>query len=519
MNRADGIDRLKSEDSPWDVVVIGGGATGLGCALDAVSRGYRTALIEAADFANATSSRSTKLMHGGVRYLRQGNISLVRESLHEREWLLSHVPHQVRPQPFLIPTYSWWETWYYRIGLWFYDRLAGKLGIRSTQRYSKQAVLERVPTMNENKLAGGVMYWDGQFDDARLCVQAAQTIWDHGGLALNYVKVTELIKSDGRLSSVNVVDAQTGETFSVRGNSFILATGIFSDALRQQDASGILPIITTSRGSHVVVDESFLPGGTALMMPKTSDGRLLFMVPWLNKIIIGTTDIPDDNICLEPQISSEEIDFILETAAPYLSKPIQRSDILSVYSGLRPLVRPAGKSGNTSAISRDHYIDVSESGLITIAGGKWTTFRKMGEDAIEKAIQIGGLEQKPSQSRQMQFHGFQESDSDSPFKAYGSDASEIEALIRDRPELRERIHPRLTYTWAEIRWSIREELAESVEDILARRTRALFLDAKAAIEAAPEVAQFIANERTFDDQWVSDSVESFLAVAKNYCVD
>lgn len=518
MNRSQGIDRLSNEDAPWDVVVIGGGATGLGSALDAVSRGYRTLLLEAADFANGTSSRSTKLMHGGVRYLRQGNVSLVRESLHEREWLLSHVPHQVRPQPFLIPTFSCWETWYYRIGLWFYDRLAGKLGIRSTQRFSKQDVLNRIPSMNGDKLAGGVMYWDSQFDDARLCVQAAQTIWDHGGIALNHFKVTNLLKTDGRLTALQATDVISGESFSIRGRSFILATGIFSDSLRQQDVSGNPSIIQTSRGSHVVVDESFLPGGTALMIPKTSDGRLLFMVPWLNKVIIGTTDIPDDNICLEPRISSEEINFILKTAAPYLSKPIQRSDIRSVYSGLRPLVRPSGRNGKTSSISRDHFIDVSESGLVTVAGGKWTTFRKMGEDAVDKAIETGGLDRKPSASRSMRFHGFPETEpeADSPLKFYGSDAARIIALIRDQPELGEHIHPNLSYTWAEVLWSIREELAESVEDVLARRTRALFLDARAAMKVAPQIGQFIAKERNFDDHWAADSVESFIAVARNY---
>ena len=501
--------------------MIGGGATGLGCALDAVSRGYRTALVEAADFANATSSRSTKLIHGGVRYLRQGNVSLVRESLHEREWLLNHVPHQVRAQSFLIPTYSWLETWYYRIGLWIYDRLAGRLGIRSTQRFGKKAAIERVPALNATRLSGGVMYWDGQFDDSRLCIQTAQTIWDHGGLALNYLKVTKLLKTDERLSSVEVMDVLTGESFTIRSKSFILATGIFSDSLRQQDESGNPPIIRTSRGSHVVVDKEFLPGETALMIPKTSDGRLLFIIPWLDKVIAGTTDIPDDNLCLEPRATSEEVDFILENATPYLNKPIQRSDILSVFSGLRPLVRPSKKSGNTSSISRDHYIDVGDSGLITITGGKWTTFRKMGEDAINKAIETGGLDRKASASRDIRFHGYSESGyiPNSPFHSYGSDADKIVALIHDQPELGEKIHPKLSYTWAEILWSIREELAESVEDVLARRTRALFLDARAAIEVAPEVAKFFAKERKNDSQWANASLEAFLDIAKNYCVD
>ena len=518
MNRAKGIARLKSETSPWDVVVIGGGATGLGCALDAVSRGYRTVLVEQADFANGTSSRSTKLIHGGVRYLRQGNIPLVRESLREREWLLKHVPHQVRSQPFMIPTYSFWETWYYRIGLWFYDLLASRGGVQSTKRFSKAGALERVPTLKSEKLAGGVMYWDGQFDDARLCVQAAQTIWDKGGIALNYLRVKSLGKAHGKITSMEVVDQLTGDSLTLHGRSFILATGIFSDELRQADNPDAPKIIRSSRGSHIVVDEEFLPQKTAVMVPKTTDGRLLFMVPWLGKVIIGTTDIHDDDVRLEPVPSSEEIEFMLDNAVPYLSKPISRADIRSVYSGLRPLVQPGGVSNDTSKISRDHFIDVSVTGLITVAGGKWTTFRKMGEDAIEKAIEVGGLHLRPSRSMTMRFHGAYdvETTEADKFSSYGSDAVRLREWIHERPELGGNIHPRLRYTWAEVLFALREELAESVEDVLARRTRALFLDAHAAIEAAESVARFIAVERNLDATWEASSIESFLAIAKHY---
>lgn len=518
MNRAKGIARLKSETSPWDVIIIGGGATGLGCALDAVSRGYRTVLLERADFANGTSSRSTKLIHGGVRYLRQGNVPLVRESLREREWLLKHVPHQVRSQPFMIPTYSIWETWYYRIGLWFYDLLASRGGVQSTTRFNKAHALERVPTLKADNLVGGVQYWDGQFDDARLCIQTAQTVWDKGGIALNHVKVEKLVSTNGRLSGVEVRDQLTGETLAVKGRSFILATGIFSDELRQADNPDTPSLIRSSRGSHIVVDEAFLPAKTAVMVPKTTDGRLLFMVPWLGKVIIGTTDIDDENIRLEPEPSQDEVDFILENAAPYLSKPISRSDIRSVFSGLRPLVEPGGVSGDTSKISRDHFIDVSGTGLITVAGGKWTTFRKMGEDAIEKAIEVGGLPERPTRSMAMRFHGFSdvETTEADPFNAYGSDAIVLKDWIRERPELGKKLHPRLAYVWSEILFGIREELAESVEDILARRTRALFLDAQAAMEVAPAVARFMAQECDLSKEWELSSTESFLAIAKNY---
>ena len=518
MNRSEGIKILKEDKTPWDVVIIGGGATGLGCALDSVSRGYRTVLIEQADFANGTSSRSTKLIHGGVRYLRQGNIPLVRESLREREWLLKHVPHQVRPQPFMIPTYSFWETWYYRIGLWFYDLLAKRGGVQSTKRFNKAGALERVPTLNDKKLAGGVMYWDGQFDDARLCIQTAQTVWDKGGLALNYLQVEKLIKTNGRMSGVEVVDKLSGDAFLIEGRSFILATGIFSDVLRQEDNPDTPKIISASRGSHIVVDGDFLPAKTAIMVPKTTDGRLLFMVPWLGKVIVGTTDIQDENICLEPQSSAEEVDFIMANASPYLSRPIKHSDIRSVFSGLRPLVRASGSSGKTSAISRDHFIDISETGLITIAGGKWTTFRNMGEDAIDKAIEVGKLHFRPSRSLTMRFHGCltNPADADSKFSVYGSDADLLLEWIRERAELGEVIHPKLSSTWAEVLFAIREELAESVEDILARRTRSLFLDAQAAIEVAPSIAQFMAKEKGLDEGWEKSSTESFLAIAQHY---
>ena len=517
MKRSDGIEHLKSGDT-WDIIIIGGGATGLGCAIDAVSRGYKTLLVEQADFGNATSTRSTKLIHGGVRYLAQGNVSLVRESLAERGWLLKHVPHLVQPLPFLIPTFSWWETWYYRIGLGVYDLLAGNLRIHSAECFSKARALERVPYLKSDGLAGGVVYWDGQFDDARLCIQSAQTVWDHGGLALNYVKVSKLIKEDGDVVGTELVDKMTNESISVRGKTIIQATGIFSDTLRTEDAAGATPIIRASRGSHIVIDGEFLPRGTAVMVPKTSDGRLLFLVPWLGKVIVGTTDVPDDNICLEPRTSQEEIDFILENAAPYLTKPIERSDIRSVFSGLRPLVRDPKKQGNTSAISRNHVIEVSESKLITIAGGKWTTFRKMGQDAIDKAIEVGGLENKPSQSESLHLHGFSDNLSmiDPHYLSYGSDSEQLKAWTRENPLLAENIHGRLPYTWAEVLWAIRNEMAESVEDVLARRTRSLFLDSEAAVEAAPSVTAFMANELDRNEEWEKSSIESFNSMAESY---
>lgn len=518
MNRAKGIHRIQTETLPWDVVIIGGGATGLGCALDSVSRGYRTLLLEQADFANGTSSRSTKLIHGGVRYLRQGNVSLVRESLAERGWLLSHVPHLVRSQPFLIPTYSWAETWYYRMGLWMYDRLAGALRIHSSKRCNKQQALEQVPTLKADTLAGGVVYYDGQFDDARLCMQTVKTIWRRGHVALNHIRVTDLIKKAGRVVGVEACDEIGGETFRIDARVVIHATGIFSDTIRTQDTPNVKPIISSSRGSHLVVDGDFLPNGTAVMVPKTTDGRLLFLVPWLNKVIVGTTDVPDNDLCLEPKPTEEEIDFMLENAAPYLARPIERKDIRSVYSGLRPLVRDPKKQGDTSALSRNHVIEVSPSGLVTIAGGKWTTFRKMGEDAINKAIEVGQLAERASRSKTTRYSAYHEDLPKEPtrFGHYGIDAKHLRAMISWKKKLSDPIHPRLPYCWAEVLWAIENELVETVDDILARRTRSLLLDAQAAIEVAPAIARYMAKEMGHDENWIQSSVDSFLEIAKAY---
>tara|TARA_Y100000588_G_scaffold61869_2_gene61131 strand:+ start:6618 stop:8189 length:1572 start_codon:yes stop_codon:yes gene_type:complete len=520
MKRFEGLKRIESEETPWDILIIGGGSTGLGSALDAVSRGFRTLLIEQDDFGKGTSSRSTKLIHGGVRYLRQGNVSLVSESLAERGWLVNSLPNLVQPQLFLIPTFSFWETWYYRIGLWMYDRLAGALGLNSSKRCNRDQALELIPTLKPDRLSGGVVYWDGLFDDARLCIEIADTVWKNGGLALNYVRAESLLKEDGKVFGVSAVDSLSGSRFDLEAKVVIQATGIFSDKIRIKDSNKSTSIIQASRGSHIVMDGSFLPNGNAIMVPKTSDGRLLFLVPWHGKVIAGTTDIPDENICLEPKATDEEIDFIIENAAPYLAKTLTREDVSSAFSGLRPLVTPPKSEGNTASISRDHYIEVSESGLITIAGGKWTTFRKMGEDAIDTAIQSGGLEDRPSRSQSMKFSGdLSAEDSSHRFARKVSNADTLQSWIEEDPKLGERIHERLDYSWAEVLWAIREELSESVEDVLARRTRSLFLDASASLDIAPSIAQFMAEELGRDSDWEEQSIAAFNEIADAFRVN
>ena len=519
MNRQYALHQLRSGDEPFDFVIIGGGATGLGCAVDAASRGYRTVLIEQHDFAKGTSSRSTKLVHGGVRYLQQGNISLVLEALHERGLLCQNAPHLVHHLEFIVPAYSWWEGPFYGIGLKIYGRLAGKLGLHPSRILSREETLRRIPTLEQNHLLRGVSYYDGQFDDARLAINLAQTFVDYGGVILNYMPATRLLKDrHGILNGVVAEDAETGETFEIRARGIINATGVFSDAVRRLDDPASRPVITASQGAHVVLGKEFLPGETAIMVPHTPDGRVLFAIPWHDRVVVGTTDNAVDHVSLEPRPMEQEIEFILDIASRYLARTPTRDDILSVFAGLRPLVK-SGDSENTAAISRDHTILISDSGLITIAGGKWTTYRRMAQDTIDKAETVAGFDHRRCMTEHLLIHGAGDYRYEEPvFAIYGSDASRIRALIRERPELAEPLHPRLPYLAAQVVWGARHEMARTVEDILARRTRALLLDARASIEAAPKVATLLAHELNRDPAWAQAQIEQYQDVAVHYAV-
>lgn len=515
-NRQDMLANVKSNSTDWDVIIIGGGATGLGAAVDASTRGYKTLLLEQHDFSKGTSSRSTKLVHGGVRYLQQGNISLVLEALRERGLLLKNAPHIAKNQSFIVPNYKWWEGPFYGIGMKVYDLLAGKLGIGASSHLSKKETIEKIPTINGNGLKGGVMYFDGQFDDSRLAVNLVQTALDHDATVLNYTKVTGLEATDNKINGVKVEDQISGENFTVSGKAVINATGIFTDDVLKMDDSDRKNIIVTSQGVHIVLDKEFLPGDSALMVPKTEDGRVLFAVPWQGKVIVGTTDTPVEKPSLEPEALESEINFIIEHAAKYLTGNPTRKDIRSIFAGLRPLVMP-DNSKDTSAISRDHTLLVSPSGLITITGGKWTTYRKMAQDTINQAIKTAGLPEKECITEDLKIHGWQENvDRSDPLHQYGSDRMAIEKLIAESPELGEKIHERLPYTKAEVLWSVHSELAITVEDILARRTRSLLLDAKASIEAAPVVAKLMTRVNGKDNDWQQKQVEMFNKVAKSY---
>ena len=502
----------------WDIILIGGGATGLGCAVDAASRGFKTLLLEQADFAKGTSSRSTKLIHGGLRYLKQGNLSLVIEALHERGLLCQNAPHLVSHLGFLIPSYHWWEGPFYGVGVKIYDLLAGKLGLEKSVHLSKEETLARFPTLEPNDLRGGSIYYDGQFDDARLACCLAQTAADQGAVCLNYFPVIQLIKENNITAGVVGRDLETGEEFHFRSKVVINAGGVFSDAVRRLDDPNCSTLIAPSQGVHLVADRSYLPTDTAIIIPHTEDNRVLFFVPWHNHVLIGTTDTPVADIKMEPKPLEEEISFLLTTTARYLTKPLRRENVLSAFAGLRPLVK-AKDEENTSALSRDHVIFVSPTGLITITGGKWTTYRKMAQDAIDKAISISDLEDTPCRTHDLRLHGYEKgAHLVDAWLSYGSDRHFLKELADKNTDLSRPLHARLPYTAAEAVWAVRHEMARTLEDVLARRTRALFLDARAASEIAPAVASLIAKELGQPSSWETSQVEQFRAIAKNYLI-
>lgn len=517
MNRADSLTQITDGSAEWDVLVIGGGATGLGTAVDAAARGYRTVLLEQGDFAKGTSSRSTKLIHGGFRYLKQGNVSLVRESLRERGLLLRNAPHLVHAIPFVVPAHGAWEKFFYGAGLKLYDVLAGKLGIGKTRLLSREETLRHLPTLAPAKLTGGIRYFDGQFDDARLAICLAQTLHDLGGVAVNYCPVATLLKSNDRVSGVVARDTESRRELTVRARVVVNATGVFTDAIRRLDEPAACPLVVASQGAHIVLDRSFLPGDSALMVPKTDDGRVLFAIPWHDHVVVGTTDTPRDETPLEPRPLATEIAFLLEHAARYLTRAPGKADILSAFAGLRPLV---GAGTQTSRISREHALLVSDSGLVTIAGGKWTTYRAMAEETVDRAETVGGWPHRPSRTRDLRLHGAGDTAAtDTPLKSHGTDAAKVDELLRSSPEFSQPLHPRLPYFAGEVIWAARHEMARTVEDVLARRLRALFLDARAALEMAPAVGAFLAKELGRNAAWEEEQLRAFRKLASGYLPD
>lgn len=514
MTRDEMLDRLRSGET-WDLLVIGGGATGLGAAVDAASRGYRTLLLEAYDFAKGTSSRSTKLVHGGVRYLAQGQIGLVHEALHERGLLRQNAPHLVHDLEFVVPAYRWWARPYYGAGLWMYDLLAGRARLGASRLVGRAETLARLPTLKTEGLRGGVVYTDGQFDDARLAVALMRTAVELGAVVLNYLPVEALVKANGRLTGAVARNAETGETFQVSARAVVNATGVFADAVRTLDDPHAEAIIAPSQGIHLVLDRHFLPGSSALMVPSTDDGRVLFAIPWNGKTLLGTTDTPVARTSVEPRPLDEEIDYLLRHAARYFARPPGPADVLSMYAGLRPLVK-ARHPTQTSRLSREHTLLVAPSGLVTITGGKWTTYRPMAAETVDRAAEVAGLLACPSPTATLRLHGWTASAANGPFPSRGADEPEVARLAAERPEWQRPLHPRLEVKGVDVVWAARHEGARTVEDVLARRSRALLLDASASQEAAPAAAALLAAELGRDEAWQSDQVRQFQELADGY---
>ncbi|MCP9751904.1 glycerol-3-phosphate dehydrogenase/oxidase [Ferruginibacter sp. HRS2-29] len=503
----------------WDIVIIGGGATGLGTAVDAASRGYKTLLVEQFDFAKGTSSRSTKLVHGGVRYLAQGNIRLVMDALKERGILLKNAPHITSNFSFVIPAYKWWEKMYYGFGLKIYDIMAGRLSLGSTKIISKKTAQELLPTAETKNLRGGIVYRDGQFDDTRLAINLAQTAEENGATILNYCKVIKLEKQEGIIAGVHILDSITGKEMLIKSTNVINATGVFTDAVLKMDDASQPKLVAASQGVHIVLDKKYFPGNNALMVPRTADGRVLFAVPWHGKVVVGTTDTPVDHTSYEPTALEEEINFILTHINLYLSADISRKDVRSVFVGLRPLVKNTAAK-KTSLLPRDHTVVISKSKLVSITGGKWTTYRKMAKDVLDKTIALGQLEKKTCVTEGLKIHGWTDTiERPDDLYYYGSDAAMVKELYKENPAWKESIHPALPYTKAMVIWAVRNEMAMTVEDVMARRTRSILLDAGASIEASPIVAELMANEMRMDESWIREQLNSFISIAKKYTMD
>jgi len=497
MDRAAMLKKLETEKA-WDIIIIGGGATGLGAAVDAASRGYKTLLIEQFDFGKGTSGRSTKLVHGGVRYLEQGNIKLVMEALRERGYLLKNAPHLTTALPFVVPVYSRVNKFYYGIGLKLYDVLSGKLSLGKTKLLSKKETIEHLPGIDEKKLKGGILYYDGQFDDARLAIELAITAAKYGATVLNYCEAIDLLKENNKVKGVVFEDLINEITYEANAKVVINATGVFTDRIIQMDDTEREALVEPSQGIHLVIDKKFFPGNNAMMIPKTDDKRVLFAVPWHDKVVLGTTDTPVDEISFEPRPLEEEIEFVLNHANRYLAQTIKRNDVKSMFAGLRPLVRKRGTK-TTAMLSRDHTIMVSKAGLVTITGGKWTTYRKMAEDAIDNAVFVAKLERKECITKKL------------------SIGNERDAFAKK--EGNNFIHTSFQYSERDVAYFVKNEMAMTVEDVLARRTRLLFLDAQAAIEVAPLVAKAMASAMQKDEQWINEQIASFTDLAKQYCIE
>ena len=509
MNRDKNINKIATEKE-WDLIVIGGGASGLGVAVDACSRNLKVLLIEEFDFSKGTSSRSTKLVHGGVRYLKNGELSLVIEALKERGIMLNNAPHLARNMSFIIPTYDWWDTPFYGIGLKVYDLMAGKLGLGPSKFLSKKETIEKIPNVNQDELNGGIIYHDGQFDDARMGISLARTVEEHGGAVVNYLKWNSFIYENGQVSGIKVTDQISQCSYALKAKVVVNATGVFAEKIMRTDEPKVELKIKPSQGVHLVLDKSFLKSENAIMVPNTSDGRVLFAVPWHDVVVVGTTDTEVNKISIEPKATDQEIDFILSNAEKYMTRKPKRSDVKSVFSGLRPLISRENKS--SKSLSRKHTIYKSKKGVYHLLGGKWTTYRKMGKDVLDLIESTGQLKLKPSKTEELKIFGYKSNVAWSdPLHFYGSEKEHVMSMGSNKP-----LSPLLPLTEAQIIYAIRYEMALNIEDVLSRRTRCLLLNAKECISIAPEVARIMRSELNAEENWEQEQIKLFLDLAKNY---
>ncbi len=517
-SRSDQIKELQ-KNSKWDIVIVGGGASGLGIAVDAANRGFKTALFEQVDFAKGTSSKSTKLVHGGVRYLQQGDIKMVKEALRERGLLEQNARHLFKRQEFVIPNYSWWGGYYYTVGLKIYDALAQKFSLGKSRLIQKKNVLSKLPTLKREKLYSGVSYFDGQFDDARLAVNLAQTALNQGALVMNHMRVVELTtNTDGHANGLIVKDTETNTTYNVKAKVVVNAAGIFTDKVLKLKDANHKKTVVPSQGIHLVLDASYLDSKSAIMIPKTSDGRVLFVIPWNGKVLAGTTDTLIKKPKLDPIALDSEVDFILDTISSYMTKVPKREDVLSVFCGLRPLAKPKKDETNTKEVSRSHKI-IDEDGVVTIVGGKWTTYRKMAQDVVDTIVVNYNFEQQQSGTKALAIAGNIKAGAailENHLYIYGSQLNEFQEFIKQDTSLAELLHKDYPFSIGQVVWSIKHEMARTVEDVLARRVRLLFLDARAAVEIAPKVAKIIAQELDKDAAWVGAQIASFNTLAEQY---
>jgi len=515
MNRDVSLKNLSKVDQ-WDIIIIGGGASGLGSAVDSAKRGYKTLLLEKNDFAKGTSSRSTKLVHGGVRYLQNGDISLVIEALKERGTMKKNAPHLVKDMSFVIPFYDWWNSPFYGLGLKIYDMMAGNMGLGPSTILDQKETVELINNVQQEGLRGGVIYHDGQFDDSRMAVTLALTASNLGATLINYAEVKGLIKENDFITGLEVLDCESGEKYLLKTKVVINATGVFSDQIVKMDQPEASPMIRPSQGVHLVLENEFLDGPHAIMIPHTSDGRVLFAVPWHNYVVVGTTDTPIDQSDEEPKALEEEVEFILNNASRYMTKKPKREDVKSVFAGLRPLAaQQGGDPSQTKEVSRHHKVNVSTSGLVSVLGGKWTTYRKMGEDTINTAAVVGGLNEQKCKTKKLMLHGYDENtDINDPLHVYGSDRQRI--ISMGKPEDNDSLSNKFYISKNLILWAVDHEMAIHIEDVLARRVRCLFLDAKETQRIAPKVANIMAIALQKDDEWIADELKKFNILSQNY---